>query len=77
MNAEELLEIAESIPQKPDGRNVWAKFRPAAFVLRDKGYHWGEIATIISEGGEPVANIDSFCASMSRTYNAHLRKLKD
>ncbi|MEZ5328158.1 MAG: hypothetical protein R3F19_24200 [Verrucomicrobiales bacterium] len=75
MDAEELLKIAKATPPKEDGRNVWAHFRPAAFVLRDKGYLWPEIAQKFVEAGEEVPNIESFCASMSRAYNDRLRKL--
>ena len=75
MTSEELLKFARSIPQKDDGRNVWVRFRPAAFVLREKGYQWPEIAEKFVEAGENVPNIESFCASMSRSYNEHLRKV--
>lgn len=75
MTADELLEYAESSPPKGDGRNVWARFRPAAFVLREKGYHWPEIAQKFADAGETISNVDSFCASMSRSYNDHVRKL--
>ncbi|MGK0189710.1 MAG: hypothetical protein ACI9R3_005527 [Verrucomicrobiales bacterium] len=75
MTPEELLEIANATPDKDDGRNVWVRFRPAAFVLREKGYQWPEIAQKFIEAGEPVPNVESFCASMSRSYNDHLRKI--
>ena len=75
MTADELLEYAETSPPKGDGRNVWARFRPAAFVLREKGYHWPEIAQKFIDAGESVPNVESFCASMSRAYNDHVRKL--
>ena len=75
MTAEELLEIAKSVPPKGEGRNVWARFRPAAFALREKGYHWQEIAKIFIDTGESIPNVESFCASMSKGYNDHLRKL--
>ena len=77
MDAEELLKIAKNIQGKSDGRNVWDRFRPAAYVLRDKGYHWPEIAQKFVEAGADVRNIDSFCASMSRAYNERLRKISE
>ena len=75
MTSEELLELAQAIPHKDDGRNVWVRFRPAAFVLREKGYQWPEIAETFIQAGETVPNVESFCASMSRSYNDHLRKI--
>ena len=75
MNADELLRFAESVPPKNYVRNDWGRFRPAAFVLREKGYQWPEIAQKFIEAGEPVPNIESFCASMSRSYNEHLRRV--
>ena len=58
MDAEELLKIAKNIQGKSDGRNVWDRFRPAAYVLRDKGYHWPEIAQKFVEAGADVENDD-------------------
>jgi len=75
MTSEELLKIARSIPVKTEGRNSWARFRPAAFVLREKGYPWPEIARILTENGDSITNVESFCACMSKAYNDHLREL--
>lgn len=75
MTSEELLKLAKATPPKGDGRNVWVRFRPAAFLLREKGYQWPEIAQTFIEAGETVPNVESFCASMSRSYNEHLRKI--
>ena len=73
--AEELLEMASKIPRKRDGIGVYARFRPAAFKLRDAGYTWEEAAKIFTENGEVIDNIPSFCSSMSRAYNIEIRKL--
>lgn len=77
MTADELLKHAESMPAKDDSRNNWTRFRPAAFVLRDKGYQWSEIAQKLIDAGESIPNpsIESFCSSMSRAYNQNVRCL--
>ncbi|MGK0186648.1 MAG: hypothetical protein ACI9R3_002431 [Verrucomicrobiales bacterium] len=77
MTDDELLKHAKSYPPKEDGRNVWTRFRPAAFVLRDKGYQWAEIAQKFVAAGESIPNVESFCASMSRVYNKHVRSLDE
>ena len=59
------------MPAETSGRDS----KPAAFALRDKGYHWQEVAMKFMEAGESISNVDSFCASMSRSYNEHIRKL--
>lgn len=75
MSSEELLEKALKMPLK--GRSVYAQYRPAGFALREKGYNWREIAEILIGMGEVIPNVDSFQASLSKAWNAHIRKLTE
>ncbi|MCB1100223.1 MAG: hypothetical protein KDN22_31955 [Verrucomicrobiae bacterium] len=76
MTAEDLLRIAQKTPPKIE-QHCLAQLRPAAFVLRQKGYQWKEIAKMLSDLGEPIPNVRSFCSCMSKAYNQHMRSLED